>query len=352
MKLMQGSLAIVVSMLLAGCGNDDGGSSGGSPRSCQEFFSVDAVAAGDNCTPQVDTFCEVKSNQVLNNDPVPCDGVTTSEHEVTVSGTTMKYLAIRPSSGGTDTTVLALHYLGADTGRFSNVVRLSELAKARKVLVIAPQADALLLKRWPTSPGNDLDSVVSQLRAVLGDAKSRFSASNDPVYVSGLSNGAVMAYLFACRASTEVKAILAVSGELGQNALSSCLQQLPQPIGTVIVHGKSDLVTPYVGLPLLYSAVPAIHESFKQLNGCVGTDAVVTLPNTMDQLKVDISSTASCSHGRRDFLVTVTGGGHNWPGGSASDSDLSSIGLLGPHTRNFDATLQGFDLLRAAAGDD
>lgn len=354
MKLMKWSLAILASVLLAACGGGGGGGGGGdgTPKSCQDAFSLEAAQLGDDCTPQADTICPVGSNQVLNSTPVPCDGVTASTHEVAVGNTTMTYLAIRPSSGGTDTTVLALHYLGANTGRFSNVVRLSELAKARNVLVIAPQAVGPL-QRWPSNPslGTDVDTTVNLLKAVLADAKSRFGASGDPVYVSGLSNGAVMGYLFACRATDQVKALLAVSGELGTQALASC--QPSRPLGTVIVHGTSDLLTPYNGIGGLYAAIPVIHAFFKQRNGCAaGDDASVSLTPTIDSQIVTVSGTDSCSDGRRDFLVTINGGGHNWPGGSANDSSLSTIGLLGIHTRNFDATLQGFDLLRAAAGDD
>lgn len=342
-----------VALGLAACsdnGGPSGGGGGGPTASCQTRFSVEAAAAGDNCAPAADTFCAVPNSQVLSADPLPCDGVTVSEHEITVGDVTTQYLAIRPSSGGTDSMVLALHYLGANTGRFSNVVRLSELAKARKVLVIAPQAPGLA-QRWPSNPtiGEDVDSAVALLHGVLSDAKSRFSTGSDPVYALGLSNGAVMAYLFACRAADQIKSVLAVAGELGIAALEGCAPS--RAVGTVIVHGNADIVTPYGGIILLYPPVTTIHTTFKQFNGCTGTDSQLTLPSSADPLTVTIDSAGGCASGRRDFLVTIDGGGHNWPGGSADDSTLSTIGLLGAHTRNFDATLQGFDLLRAAGGD-
>src|SRR5690606_23009699 len=147
--LLQCALLAFGALMLSACDDGGGGSgsgngsgAGGTPKSCQEAFSVDAAAAGQDCTPQADKVCEVKPNQVLNSTPVPCDGVIASDY--TVSGTPYEYLAIGPAGGHYTAVVLALHYLGADTGKFSNVARLSELAKARNVLVIAPQATGLV----------------------------------------------------------------------------------------------------------------------------------------------------------------------------------------------------------------
>lgn len=65
---------------------------------------------------------------------------------------------------------------------------------------------------------------------------------------------------------------------------------------------------------------------------------------------VTIEEFASCDNprGMKNYMVTVERGGHNWPGYDApSDADAN---VFGPISRDFDATLYGFDLLWAASG--
>lgn len=383
--------SLMASLMLAACGGDSGsgGSPGGGPRggtaACQTRFSVEAAARGDDCTPQAEAFCAVPNSDVLNSAPLPCDGVSTDSYEVTAGGLSTQVLVIKPASGGYDSVLLALHYLNAKTGTFSNVVRLSELAKARRVLIIAPQAPSLvngptlptlpqlplptpsqfipldpsgytnLGSRWPTSATfDDIDSYVTLLEAVVAEGRSRFGGAGKPLYAAGLSNGAVMAYYYGCRTSDPVRSIMAVAGEFSPGGLDSCAPT--KSVGTVIVHGTADILTPYQGAPLLFAPITSIHARFREINGCTGSgDDAVSLPTpastSFDPLTVTISYTGRCNDSRRDFLVTVINGGHNWPGGSSDDSILTTLGLFGTHTRNFDATLQGFDLLRAAGGD-
>ncbi|WP_299697884.1 hypothetical protein [Hydrocarboniphaga sp.] len=323
--------------------------------SCQQLFSPEAVTQGEDCTPQAETYCPIPDAMVLSPEPVPCDGVTTSEYSIAVGSISSSYLAIRSgTSTSYDAIYVALHYLNADNATFVKVVRLQELAKARKVLVIVPQAPGLvegLGGRWPTSlDASNIDAYVAFLSGVISDAKTRFGTGEIPVYMAGLSNGGTMAMEFGCRAADVISSILVTAADLGVGQLSSCAPS--RPIGTVLVHGTSDLLTPYNGVPMINASVPAIHAYFETLDACSAADSSVTLPTSLDDLNVRIGFSAPCAQNRRHYLVTVDGGGHNWPGGASDQSALAAIGLLGPHTRNFDATLQGYDLLRQAAGDE
>jgi poly(3-hydroxybutyrate) depolymerase len=344
-----------------GSGNGGGGDGGGDTpalTSCQDAFSPEKLAKGEDCTPVAETYCanDGSAGTLLDPEVRACDGVDVSDVDISVNGVISHYLAIRPS-GKThfDTLYLGLHYLLGDVTAFANVARLSELAKARDILILLPQAPSAgginLTAVWPTTAlaAPFLPQYIDFLSKVVADGRSRFGASDADLYVAGLSNGAAMAYLFGCMAPDPVRAVLAVAGDLGQYTINEC--QPTHPLGTVIVHGTNDLDDPYNGIMGVKPAIPDIHAKFKANNNCSGSDATVDAPTYFDALQVTIAYTGACDEGRRDFLVTVDEGGHVWPGGRDNGDEEPSHTLFGQHTANFDATLQGFDLLRLAGGD-
>lgn len=361
MKLVQGLMAMLVAFGVVACSNSGtsnsvDASAGLNLSSCQQSFSPQQVAADADCTPVAQLYCPAGNRlAILGTSVIDCDGVEVSDIDITAANLTSHYLAIRPSGQSSFNTVyLALHYLNGNVGTFANVARLTELAKARNVLVLVPQAPAVtgssLGSRWPvsTTVGEPIDQYVSFLSGVVADGRSRFGAGSAKLYVAGLSNGAAMAYLFGCRAADPVLAVEAVAGDMGIDTIQNCVPT--HPLGTVIVHGTADAEDPYDGIPNLKPAIPDVHAKFKANNGCTGSDASVDMPLEFDPLLVTLAYTAACNQRRRDYLITIDGGGHVWPGGDADAGslDLSTLALFGLRTRNFDATLQGFDLLRLA----
>lgn len=388
---MMRQAAMVGVVLIAACGGDSSNVDGGSPppgggdpppsslSACQSSYSPEELDAGENCTPVKGFFCpSIAEGEASNSrtELVPCDGVVITEHSASGGGLTSPYYAIRRSGGQPDAIYLALHYLNASTEFFSNLIRLTELAKGRDVLVIVPQAPQLsglldmlpgsevlpitlptvgdnILSRWPTNFALEpVASFVALLDAVVADARSQHGAQGLPLYVGGLSNGGTMAYNYGCARAGAVAAILAVATSQGVESAAAC--QPAAGLGTVIVHGTLDLVTPYGGVPQATASIPAIHENFKRLNGCTGEDQRALGGGTGSQPTVQIDYTRPCRDGRSNLLVTLIGNGHNWPGedNNALLSQLpnNNLGLLGPIVDDFDATLHGYDLMRRAAG--
>lgn len=358
-----------VALSLSGCGGDSGASSPTpgpegpvDSRSCRDDFRPERVAAGENCDPAQNRFqfcpsvpgTEYARSRV---EVIACEGVTVSTHQVNGGGfNNVEYLAIRRAGGGRpDGVYLALHYLGAANDYHANLTRMSELAKARNVLVLAPQAPSAAgpaggsaLARWPTSVTQDVESYLQLLDAVVADARGRFGASGVPLYASGLSNGVPMAYFYACGRANQVEAVLAVSGNQNDSSASAC--QPSRAVGLVILHGDSDVVVPYGGVVGLFRPIPENYTQFKTLNGCTGTDGSTTLSS--DEGAVQIQYTGPCELDRRVVLATSLNNGHNWPGddvGAFFGTDLG-FGPFGPALNSIDATLQGYDLLRYAAG--
>lgn len=359
---------------LAACGSSSsigGGVAGGTD--CQNDFTPERVANGENCDPRLNRamFCPLIPGTDLlraRDEVIPCEGVTVSEHPASGGGFESRYIAIRPTQGGTPSAVYVnLHYLNAEPEFQANLTRMSELAKARNVLVLLPEAPQAsfssmdpidgglqgpsepFVSRWPTRLSQPVESHLQLLDGVIADARGRFSAGTAPLYMAGLSNGAPMVYFYACNRAARLDAALAVAGT--QNAESAAVCQPGQPVGLVIVHGTGDPLVPYGGVFGLLRAIPDNYADFRQVNQC-GTERTALFAGPEGDVQFDWSP--DCAGGRRVVLASLLGNGHKWPGNDASsvlqEQDILNVGLFGPARDDIDATIQGFDLLRYAAG--
>lgn len=325
--------------------------------SCQNDFSPERVAAGESCASQAGDFCPLgRANGVLDPDTaaLPCDGVSVQRIQITArDGQRSNYLVLR-GPGTPQAIYLGLHYLGSLNDAFYKVTRLQELAKARRVLVIVPQApsdnDDLGLgpdtgSSWPNMPLTPVEPYTDFLDDVVRDVRTRFNAASLPLYVAGLSNGASMVYHYACAASSRIDAIMSVAGSMDMDTLQNC--QLARPIGSVIVHGTLDPLNLYSGIPLLTASALDLHTFFESADGCIGRDRQTLMPSG-NLLVPELTYSATCATGRRHFLVSIQNGLHYWPG--QITTSLMPTGFLDPRNFVFDATLHGYDLLRKAAG--
>jgi polyhydroxybutyrate depolymerase len=132
-------------------------------------------------------------------------------------------------------------------------------------------------------------------------------------YVTGISNGGMLAYRLACT-STAFAAI----GPVSATMLNACPK--PAPVSVVHVHGTADKRLPYGGGPGLGSndgtgrraadtdgpPIPALIATWRRTDACAA--ARVTRRGAVT------TSVATCPHGRAVELVTIAGAGHQWPG--------------------------------------
>lgn len=345
-------------MLLAvtACGggghHSDGSGDGGSQaKSCTEQFDPDLAAAGDDCTPTYNTYCPDATQPTLTNETTvgACDGVTVTSGSVASGDLTSSYDVLTPDSGGGDGLVIALHWSNGTGASMADHMRLSELAKARNVTVVVPTApDPVPFRTWgnsvvvPISTRAErialLDELVAQLR---GTAKAD---AGTPIFVEGVSGGAVMAFQYACARADVVAGAEIVAAELLASDLEAC--QPSRPLATVQVQGTSDLISSYPNTQEAF-------DTFVANNGCTGADvkhASMPVPDGELVSGIDIAYTGPCaSSGIGSALVTINGGGHSWPGGNRN-FDIFPFSVFGAVTNGFDATLQGYDLLRYLGG--
>jgi polyhydroxybutyrate depolymerase len=154
-------------------------------------------------------------------------------------------------------------------------------------------------------PGRENIDDVGFINAVVNDTVANVNVDPHRRYATGISNGGMMAYALACNTG-----IFAAIGPDSATQLDAC--KAPHPTSVLHIHGTADRLIRYdggpgVGLapPIDGPAVPDVNAFWRNVDQCsapaVTTDGAVT------------TSTADCPGGRNVVLMTVDGGGHEWP---------------------------------------
>ena len=181
-----------------------------------------------------------------------------------------------------------------------------------------------LMKKQP----NDV-AFVSQL---LDDLATVVNVDPKRIYATGMSNGGMMCYRLAAEMSDRIAAIAPVAGTM---AVAEAKPKRPVPV--LHFHGTEDRLVPYGGpdqrVPkfLTFKSVEDSVATWVKLNGCQEEPAVEELPDTADDGTRVTRKTYRGASGAEVVLVTVTCGGHTWPGRGAP------FVLIGRSTRDISA---------------
>jgi polyhydroxybutyrate depolymerase len=159
---------------------------------------------------------------------------------------------------------------------------------------------------------DDVDFVL----AVISDIAARTPVDLRRVYVTGMSNGGMMAYAMAAEASTHIAAIASVAGQV---ELASIHPKRPVP--TLEFHSVDDPVARFEGTagaqpPDRYSVMDGI-DAWVRADGCDstphdGTPIVGT--GTSAGLGATLVTYSGCRAGTKVELWRLSGSGHVWPG--------------------------------------
>jgi poly(3-hydroxybutyrate) depolymerase len=215
-----------------------------------------------------------------------------------------------------------------------------------------------LLKSWGDNL-LDLDTTLDQRLALIDALLTQVQASSfDSVILVGASGGAVMALQFTCSHPGTIDGLMLVAGPISPQHIATCASvavttnakaaaaQAGLHVATLQVNGTSDIIAPYnAGLLGLYAGAPAVFTDLYTDNGCQLADiatAAMTDPNPLIS-GIGLQWVKPCS-GRGSALVTINGGGHEWPGYNGPISSLS-VNAFGAVATGFYTTLQGYDFL-------
>ena len=239
--------------------------------------------------------------------------------------------------------VIALHGGGGNADNAVTMTGFDRLAERDGFVAVYPNGtarrDRRILLTW--NAGHCCAAAMEQrvddvgfIRAMIDVLVASGRADPARIYVTGMSNGGMMAHRLGRELSTKIAAIAPVVGAVFGDE--------PPPLAPMpafIVVGADDTVVPGAGGSLQLRGLlgnraaadrdvaPAAAQAdyWARHNGCVDPERTTT----------PASSTVSytrCTGGAPVVFHTVTGNGHAWPGGRAGRR-----GAAEP-TRSFDAS--------------
>jgi polyhydroxybutyrate depolymerase len=201
--------------------------------------------------------------------------------------------AVRVSTGPLPV-VLVLHGGGGNPKNAEMMSGMSALADREGFLAVYPAGTGRFFQRrlltwnagnccgWAMDEGvDDTAFLASLIERLIKDGRA------DPkrVFMTGMSNGAMMAQRFACERADLVAAIAPVAGQLN---VEKCAPS--RPVSVLMIHGKADRHAPYAG----------------------GAGEKMIKPR-VDRSVAD--SAAMWEKAGSSVTVIAHAGGHIWPGG-------------------------------------
>lgn len=224
--------------------------------------------------------------------------------------------------------ILVLHGGGGNPDRTERVTGLTRVALAKGYAVAYPAGTGRRLLSWNAgyccagAARNRVDDEGFLVR-VIADARSRF-ALGDRVYVTGMSNGSMMAQTFAARNPGMVRAVAGVAGTMDTSRV-----RVAAPVPSLVIHGTADPMVPYEGgrgedslTRTDFASVASVMKAFLAPWGQGLTQSSRRIDRRNDGTAV--VETDYAKGGRVVVrLLTIEGGGHNWPGGRKLRSDMA-----------------------------
>ncbi len=170
---------------------------------------------------------------------------------------------------------------------------------------------------------NNIDDV-GFLGALIEQLENTMPADPHRIYLTGFSNGAIMAYRLAAERSDLIAAMAPVSGAIGgQPSPGEPAWTIPrpaQPVSVIAFHGKRDNNIPYDGGQGSQALSDAVHSSVSQsINFWINADGSYSIPSTSTSANGNIiaSTYTGGKNGSEVVLYTIVDGGHAWPGGNS-----------------------------------
>jgi polyhydroxybutyrate depolymerase len=263
---------------------------------------------------------------------ISCDKTETETKTVTpvlhfydtivVDGKKRDYLLNLPptyDAGSNFSLVVALHGFGGKAGQMEQDYKLTEKSNEAQLVIVYPEGTKsdgpLGLQSWNAGTCCDeaLDQQVNDvgfISQLIQKLVRQFKINPKKVYVTGMSNGAMMTYRLACEIPNQIAAIAPVSGTL--LTATPCQPSRKMPI--LHIHSSVDNKVPYAGgIGIGGYYFPPVDSALRvwgALNGCNASPRLV-----FDSTLYSKTQYISCAAGTTIELNLTKDGGHSWPGG-------------------------------------
>lgn len=218
--------------------------------------------------------------------------------------------------------VLVLHGGGGGARGTAKMTGFNEKADREGFIAVYPSGTGRLFKdrllTW--NSGNccgyakeqNMDDV-GFIRALIEHLTANYAVDPARVYVTGISNGGMMAYRLACEIPDRIAGIAPVAGALN---VENCTPS--RSVSVVAFHGTADLHVLYDGgvpkrradpQPRTDRSVAHAISLWVKQDGCSPT------PKHEEKGTIVKDTYTGCKNGTAVVLYTIKGQGHAWPGG-------------------------------------
>ena len=230
-----------------------------------------------------------------------------SVHTIDVGGLIRSYRVYKPADLPVSAPLVVMLHGGFGSGeQAERAYGWDQLADTEKFVVAYPDGIA---RAWNVhgccgKPGRDGIDDVGFITATVSKVSSGIGIDRSRVYATGISNGGMMSYALACNSDA-----FAAIGPDSATQLDPCGS--PRPTSVMHIHGTADRLIRYDGGPgggvahVNGPPVPEVNTFWRNVEQCA--DPVITVDGTLT------TSTANCQGNRSVVLMTVDGGGHEWP---------------------------------------
>ncbi len=228
--------------------------------------------------------------------------------------------------------VIVFHGGGGNAESMVAMSGMNELADEEGFVVVYPDGTGHLPKRLTFNGGiccgyaieHEIDDV-GFIAAILDELEAEFQTDPARVYLTGLSNGAIVSYYVAANLADRITAIAPVGGTMGTE---TCSPSRPVPI--LHVHGTDDQFLPVEGGYGVngrtnFFSLDHTLQNWIAANRCEVLPEVTSLPDTADDgCEVEKLTWQPIDEtGAEIIYLKIINGGHTWPG------SISSPGMLG-----------------------
>jgi polyhydroxybutyrate depolymerase len=268
--------------------------------------------------------------------------VASSPQSVRVADSTRTYLLHVPKDAKTPAPiVVALHGGGSNATAMERYSRLSDAADEKGFIAVYPEGTGRFPEIHAWNAGSccayaqrsNVDDVAF-IEAVIDDVVNRHGGDPKRVLVTGMSNGAMMAYRFAARKPGKVAVVAAVAGSLEIDP-----SEILGPVPVIHFHGTDDAHVPIRGgrgpKALASHAFRSLDETVSawvRANQASPIPKLIPVPDLADDGMSTMRQEYAAPKTKAPVVVyLVSGGGHTWPGSTRAER------ILGPSTLDFDA---------------
>ena len=248
------------------------------------------------------------------------------EQTITHGGRTRSFLVHDFSHGANAPVVIVLHGGGGNAANAVTMTGFDRIAQREQLIAVYPNGtsgrDGGRLLTWNAGHccAAAMDAHVDDVgfvSAIIDTLVAGHRADRSRIYVTGMSNGAMMTHRLGRELSTKIAAIAPVVG-----AVFGDEPPPAAPVPAFIIVGAEDHTVPGAGGPLQLRlflggrsaadrrVAPAIDQAtyWATANGCGQAARRQTRTST-------VLEWTTCTSGAPVVFHTVTGNGHAWPGG-------------------------------------